>query len=452
VAQELPPARVPLTGADCFLRAFDAEIRRVCGASHVSQLVLRLGPGLEAGELARLLSEVSAAQPILRAPIGRRLWLGPPVYRTGRAAHRPAPRLEVCDLPAPAAGEAPLPALFSQRLNRPLDARRGELLRLDLVRYAGGAAGADLAFSWVHMLFDGSGSEGFVRWLDQCWRGLRRPSELPQPDELAPPPSPAQSLGERGARARAWQRRAMGLGALPLCSPAGPLRRTRQELEIGFEALSEGETRRAVARASERAGVLTPMLFYLAAAIRAHHAVFRKRGAAPGSYAVPLPVNLRPKGGAGALFRTHVSLLWFQVRPEEVEDLDQLLEVLKQQRREAIRSGQVEDGVCAMDFARFAPRRLYAWLARRPLRGELCSFFFAFTGEFLPGLAHFLGAEIRGGFHVAPVPPSPGSALAFSLRAGRLGATHVRQRGVFDPDELAVFREQLRADLLGPAG
>jgi hypothetical protein len=206
-----------------------------------------------------------------------------------------------------------------------------------------------------------------------------------------------------------------------------------------------------VARAQERAGFLTPMLFYLAAAIRAHHAVFRKRGEAPGSYVVPLPVNLRPKGAAGAIFRTHVSLLWFQVRPEQVEDLGELLEALKQQRHEAIRSGQIEDGVCAMDFARLVPQRPYAWLARRHLRGELCSFFFAFTGEFLPGLASFLGAEIRGGFHVAPVPPSPGSALALSLRGGRLGATHVRQRGVFDADELAVFREQLRADLLGSA-
>ncbi len=446
------PPLVPLTGADCFLRAFDAEIRRHCGASHVSQLVLRLGPGLDAGALARVLAEASAAQPILRAPIGRRLGLGAPVYRTGRARRSPAPRLEVHDLPAPAEGEAPLPALFARRLNEPLDARRGELLRLDLVRYAGGAAGADLALSWLHLLFDGSGSEGFVRWLDECHRGARSPRELPQPDELAPPPPPASSPGERGARARAWQRRTLALGALPLRSPAGPLRRTRQALEFEFAALAPDETERAVARARERAGFLTPMLFYLAAAIRAHHAVFRKRGVDPGSYAVPLPVNLRPKGAAGALFRTHVSLLWFQVRPEEVEDLGGLLEVLKEQRREAIRGEQVENGVCAMDFARFAPRRFYARRARRHLRGELCSFFFAFTGDFLPGLTHFLGAEIRGGFHVAPVPPSPGSALALSLRGGRLGATHVRQRGVFDADELAVFREQLRDDLVGAPG
>ena len=99
-----------------------------------------------------------------------------------------------------------------------------------------------------------------------------------------------------------------------------------------------------------------------------------------------------------------------------------------------------------MGFARFAPMRLYATLARRAFAGELCSFFFAFTGEFLGGLDRFLGAEVRSGFHVAPVPPSPGSCAAMSLHKGRLDVTHARQRGVFSPAEQALFRESLRAD------
>jgi hypothetical protein len=102
-----------------------------------------------------------------------------------------------------------------------------------------------------------------------------------------------------------------------------------------------------------------------------------------------------------------------------------------------------------MDFARFAPKRLYARMSRRGFRGELCSFFFAFTGDFLAGVDHFLGAEIRDGFHVAPIPPSPGSCVAMSLRGGRLGSTHAYQGGVFSARELAIFREQLQSDFRG---
>ena len=172
------------------------------------------------------------------------------------------------------------------------------------------------------------------------------------------------------------------------------------------------------------------MLFYLAAAIRAHDAVFRARGVDPGSYVVPLPVNLRPKGGEGAIFRTHVSMLWFHVSPEEARDFDGLLDVLKAQRRDAIKSGLVEAGVAAMDYARYAPARIYAHMARRSFRGELCSFFFAWTDQFLPGLDAFLGAPIENAFHAPSVPPSPGSGAILSIRGERLNLTHVYQQGV----------------------
>jgi hypothetical protein len=245
----------------------------------------------------------------------------------------------------------------------------------------------------------------------------------------------------------AWQNWLKGFNAHLPHSPAGPLSRTRQRLHYARLRLSEEQTARTVTSAKQRAGFLTPTLFYLAAAIRAHHAVFRARGVDPGSYVVPLAVNLRPKGAANAMFRTHVSLVWFQALPEEVGDLDSLIGSLKEQRLAAIKAGQIENAVAAMDFARFAPNRLYSHMSRRGFRGELCSFFFAFTGDFLAGVDHFLGAEIRDGFHVAPVPPSPGSCVAVSLRGGRLGATHAYQDGVFSARELEIFREQLQSDL-----
>jgi hypothetical protein len=440
---------LPLTGADCFLRAFDHEIRRMNGASHVSQLVLRLGPGFDVSGFRRTLEAATHAHPLLRSPVARRLGIGLPVFRLAAAARCPMPRIEVHEADAPASGDPPLPELFFERLNQPLSLRRGELLRFDLVRYAGGAGGADLAASWLHLLFDGAGSERFLRWLEECFRGQRPLAELPDPDEIAQARSPRPSFAQRGRAARAWQGWHDAMGNRPPRSLAGPLRRTPQALRYTLDSLSAEETARATEAASRRAGFLTPMLFYLAAAMRAHHAVFRARGLDAGSYVVPLPVNLRPKGGEGAVFRTHVSLIWFQAFPEQMDDFDGLVADLKAQRVAAIRAGQIENGVHAMDFARLAPRRLYAHMARKSLGGELCSFFFAYTDAFLAGLPSFFGAEIRNGFHVPPVPPSPGSCLAISLRDQRLNLTHVQQRGVFSERERAIFRERLRADLLG---
>src|SRR5687768_18383119 len=77
---------IRLTGADGFLRAFDADTRRRNGASHLAQLVLRLGPGFDAEAFRAVLAETAAANPILRAPIRRRAGIGVPSYRTGAAS------------------------------------------------------------------------------------------------------------------------------------------------------------------------------------------------------------------------------------------------------------------------------------------------------------------------------------------------------------------------------
>ena len=441
------PDRVALTGADCFLRAFDFEVRRKSGASHLSQLVLRLGPGFDPGALAKLLAEVAAAQPLLRAPIRRRFAVLPPEFRLDLAARASLPRVEVHDAPR-VAGDPPLPPLFAERLNGRLDGRRGELLRCDVVRHDGGAAGTDVAFTWLHLLLDGSGSERFVRWLDAVGQGARSAAQLPDEPPSDSAPDTARARGEQALR---WRARMRSFAPRAPRSLAGPLARTPQRLEVDLATFTPEETARISERARKLAGFLTPMLFYLAASVRAHHSVFQLRGIDPRSFVVPLPVNLRAKGAGGALFGTRVSLLWFQVMPESCSELAGLLAELKAQRLAAIREGMVEAGSAAMDYARWLPRSAYARMARRSFGGELCSFFFAYTDEFLPGMTSFLGAPIRNAFHAPSVPPSPGSGAIFSLRAGRLNFSHVRQAGVFSGFELVRFRRSLRADLLGEA-
>src|SRR5438045_9713640 len=102
-----------------------------------------------------------------------------------------------------------------------------------------------------------------------------------------------------------------------------------------------------------------------------------------------------------------------------------------------------------MDLLRWAPTRVHTWLARHGFNGELASFFFAFTHDFVPGLSSFCGAEILNGFHAPSVMPSPGSSTIFSIRTGRLNITHIYQRDAFTDEERLHFRTQLLTDVLG---
>lgn len=441
---------VVLTGADCFLRAFEYESRRFHGASHLSQLVLRLGHGFDLDAFRGLIAAVARATPIIRAPVGRCFGVGVPVYRLGRAARAPLPVVTVVDVErAPAGretGDTELPPVFRDRLNARLAIERGELLRFDVVRYAGGA-GVDLAMTWAHLLLDGGGSERFVRKLDACFRGA--PITDLNADDADHASAPRRTLAERGRAARAWQATMIGHGAVPPRSLGGPRRRVPQALAYEVTTLSPAETAVVTARAGAYAGYLTPVLFYLAATIRAHDAVHAGRGTGPGAYLVPLPVNVRPKGVEGAVFRTHASLLWFHVAREHVADLPALVAELMRQRRAWIHDRLIEKGAVAMDLVRALPARLNAAMARRHLGGELASLYFAFTNEFLPGMDAFCGAPILNGFHVPSVMPSPGSAVIMSLRDGRLNVAHIYQSDAVAAEERAQLRAQLFTDLLG---
>lgn len=427
------------------MRAFDVEAQRFHGAGHLSQLVLRLGPGFDADAFRTLIADVTIATPIVRAPVRRRFGVGPPAYRLARAGRAPLPQIVVHDADTHASGDAHVPAVVRRALNARLAMERGELLRFDAVRYAGG--GTDLAITWAHLLLDGAGSEQFVRCLDECFHGAA-PSVFAAKDRNTVPEA-RRPLAVRARLARAWQTHLVGFGAAPPRSLAGPRRCIAQTLDYDVMTLSRDQTRVVVDRAAAVAGALTPALFYLAATMRAHDAVFTARGVDPGHYLVPLPVNLRPRGAQGAVFRTNVALLWFHVARRYVGDLAGLVAELVRQRRTSIRDGLLEASTVAMDLVRWAPARLHTWIARRGLGGEIASFYFAFTGEFLPAMATFCGAEIVNGFHVPSVMPSPGSSVIMSLREGRLNLAHIYQQDAVTADERWLLRTRLLEDLQG---
>ena len=453
------PEPLPLTGADCFLRAFEAEVRRTAKASHLSQLVLRLGPGFDGEAFRRLIDEVSRTNPIVRSPIRRRAVVGAPLYRLDLAAPAPGVRIEFHPAPAPreSASAPPLGAIpeeFFRRLNDRFDARLGKLLCFDVVPRGGAHPGTDVAMTWQHMLFDGTGSEFFVEHLAACSADPSREREIPITRAEGGASSPAVAelpgaSGVRGRMAQTWHNYMQAMAAKPPASLAGPLRVVRQDLRYDELRLEGASGTAAMERAKKMAGFLTPMLFFLAVSLRAHQAVADRRGTSPASWVVPLPVNLRPKGSQREVFRTHVSLLWFQVTPEQTRDLAGLIEVLKAQRLAAIRNKLVEAGVAAMDFARYAPARVYSHMARRTFGGELASFFFAYTAEFAVAAESLCGAAILDAFHAPSVPASPGSALVFCLRGGDLDVVHVHQRGAVEDAELGVMRAQILHDLAG---
>ena len=105
--------RIPLTGADCFLRAFDYEARRYHGASHLAQLVVRLGPGFDAARFESRLARIVRDHPELRAAVRRPFLVGVPAYHVPVAPDA-ASRMHVIHRPVVAsAPPEPIPVSYT---------------------------------------------------------------------------------------------------------------------------------------------------------------------------------------------------------------------------------------------------------------------------------------------------------------------------------------------------
>ena len=297
------------------------------GASHVSQLVLRLGPGFDVERFGRVIEAAARAQPLLRAPVARRFGLGPPVFRLAAAARRPMPRVESPRGAGAARGRAAAAGAVLRAPERAALAapgraaalRRGPLRGRRRRRRPRGELAAP----------------ALRRRGQRALRALAR-RVLPR----RAPASPSCRIPPRPPRSRARSLRSQSAAAAPRPGRAGTTRWARVR-RARSPARCAGRRRRCATACDSFSAQET------AARRRQPHGVepassrrccsisrprcartmpsFRRAASSPGSYVVPLPVNLRPKGGEGAIFRTHVSLIWFQVFPEQMEDFDGLI-------------------------------------------------------------------------------------------------------------------------------
>lgn len=441
-----------LTGADCFLRAIDDETRSCNSASHLSQLSLQLGSPRRLNPWRDYLANVFEAAPILSSSVVRRWGVGPPHYRlggTGGSEVRDRVRDHdgrFCVHDERGLQASPLPPRM-QPINRCHDLRRGQLLYVDLFE---AEERGWILFTWAHMLFDGTGAEMFVRRLQEGWKRWRRGDSLQrlfEPSRQDPLAEVARehSLLERLRTTRDWGNALVDGFPSRVDSPGGRLSDRDQRLDWNRVLYPEKTSRRIQTVARERSGHLQPMTYYLAVSMRAHHEVLQGTGS-DHALLVPVAVDMRTQD-LNPLYRTHASFFWFFAHPGELADLDALIEHLQEQRKSMIKENFHRRTAVAMETVRWYPTSAYRTMIRRPFDGQIASFFFSYTGAFLPQLDEFLGAPVQDGFHLPSVPVSPGSSLIWSTRNKKVNYTHVYQSDLFDEEARDRLHTRIHRDL-----
>ncbi|MGH8576949.1 MAG: hypothetical protein ACREXJ_08570, partial [Gammaproteobacteria bacterium] len=334
----------------------------------------------------------------------------------------------------------PLDELCARRLNE----SSSTSVRFDVL---GDGHGSTVVLRWRHLMLDAKGAELLL-------------AEIARLAESADSPPPrAASWGPITPRPSSW-RTALGeaerfkdhfyaLARSSIRSLGGVPPRPGAAAFV-VEKFSAAETAEITARATTGTHELFQMSWFLAVAMRMHHAVLCRRGEHAESFQSNCAVQERKRGARHPIWQNHVSQLFFRLLQSELDDLGAAARNLQGQFVAQTRERLDLAFATASRLLRRMPARLYLRMVRNGSHGHITSFFFSHTGAFLPECGTFCGAPIEHGWHVPSVCQPPGTGVFFSQRGARLTATLSWREGALRTGELEVLRAQLRADLLGP--
>src|SRR6185295_14311367 len=137
----------PLNGSDQLMRGFDFESRRRGFAGNQCQIILELAAKISPSTLIARLAVLQRELPVINARLGG-------FFR---------PRWKISDdtkRVVPIELHSDEPGLRERLLNQPLNLKRGQLMRFDLVEHVDGQM--DVIFTWAHTLMDATAAEHFL--------------------------------------------------------------------------------------------------------------------------------------------------------------------------------------------------------------------------------------------------------------------------------------------------
>jgi hypothetical protein len=428
--------RLPLRGADLVQLATPPRWKSTA-RSHNTCLVIECDGAIDAARVGLALDRFLDICPWPAARLRRPFPWGALHWAAGRRDELVRPPVE----PISIAARHEIARALMTELNDGIDPEREAPLRIALVDSEPGQDPAShaLVLTWFHPLMDARGGENLLAHLDHLDRhagevpwGGNPPVFVSEPDRR-----PLRQRGKIAGGSRAYMQT---LAQDPPISPAGarqPTGRARFLRESFAAPTLDADARRAAREMSWR----------LALVGKAMAELWRERRLPDVPFLLPISVDLRRRGEAGATFGNMLAFHFARFKPSDTRDVRALARALRHQMTDAVRQGQIEANAVAMEFLRYCPRgqmlRALPWTKT----GELFSFNFADLGQWPPALARCFGRHVLDAYHVPVVPLPPGVGVFFNRCGPRENVIVSWIEGVLNEVEAARIIEVIREAL-----
>ena len=425
-----------LTGIDWVIHALDYMTRQVTGVGNISQVVLEIEGALVEDKFRKSLTSFVEKHPIVNGWPVRDYNLAPYWEIPHPGQIRPL-SFNVFQLGDSQNNDNAF-SILEQSVNMPFKSVHEHLA----FHFLYGAEKSFLAMTFDHRLFDACGAEAFLSVFQQ---ELEEGGNCSQNISFVEPAHLCDWRDKFKAGKlvnRVFLR--LAENAPPRVLPL-PTEDNNRNFKFKLISFNEQQTNAIIEAINKEAGYLMLMPYVLAVSVQVLHKIFTTRGIKSGDYIVPVSIDMRtPEKAQQEMFFNHMSFFLFRIKAEEVDSFSAVLETIKQQMYDQVKSGLPRDISQAAFLTRIAPLPLLSYLIRVHLKGEIASFCFAHVGEASYAFPRFMENKINNIFHMPRLPIPPGLGIFFNQFQGKMNVILSYIEGILSDDETEAIVNNLQ--------
>ena len=426
-----------LTGIDWILYAIDHASKKATGIGNISQVVLELKNCPQPDDFREQVIKFIRHYPVTSGRLARDYNLAP--YWKVCSSAPALQRVKIHKLKENAE-YSDIFSILEQEMNLPFNTSKEHLLFHLLCT----KDRAYVAMTFDHCLLDARGAEVFLNMFQKEYCGpcdQRKMISLTEPAHL----SHWKDKFEAGKKInRTFQRLSENApAALPL-----PAMHGKRRFKFRVNSFDEAETSHIIKRAYKEAGYLMIMPYMLASSVQVLQKILAKRGICDGDFIIPVSTDMRPPDELQRkVFFNHISFFIFQISRDKVNCFSDILNSIKEQMYDQVKSGSLQDMKEASHLMRILPLPIINNIMHTPLRGQIGTFCSSSIGETMYAYPEFMGEKVVNIFHMPRPPVPPGIGIYFNQFHGKLNATLSYMDGLLNEDEINEIVEDMRLHL-----
>jgi len=409
----MPANRYFLKGIDYFQLLIDHHNKRFGGPGHEARLAVYFNGKVDVNVISKIISENELCRQLQSLHISKTFGLGYPALIFSEVKKNipiSFHSLETNEIP-------------NECLNIPVDVYNQPPIHIQVFHFKNNQSGVLLTFH--HILFDFAGVQSFIYSLS----GIKDVAMMPG----APQHSAFLTRARRFFRGIFFTFREANMKMTTTERPLPekkPLTIVYKEIEF-----DENETKAVLNNGVQYGLGINKSIHHVASASKALHDVIFRNQQNHSFIWVPVPVNIRRKGGRDAILFNGLSFLFYKLRPSTLDSLDQTIGEIKLQMKDQMYKELPAAFVDFADGYRYVPLPLYYPMMNLPSWGRLSSFSFSTLGNTFTELKELFGVPVAEIKNYPSNSISPGVTFLFYEFRGKLRVMTSWVKGQYSDSE-----------------